>query len=470
MPQARDTSSPVTQEETGVEAMAEPTTENLRGAMLALVEQNAALKRELDLRNCALDAASSGFMIVDMQRPGRPIAYVNRALAQRAGYTVEELLDQPSTILTPKTPNLERVLQIRDAMRAGLELKIELETRRKDGSLYWSGVSLFPVHNLHGVVTHYVSVSADISARLEAERKRQELQNELNAEMHQRKRIEGELLLAQKLEAVGRLAAGVAHEINTPIQYVGDSVQFLKSAYFDCETVLKIYRSGLTNIINGTAADQVKMTVDAAEKAADIEFYMTEVPKALERTMEGVERVAQIVRAMKEFSHPDAVDHQPADLNRAIETTLLMAMNEYKYIAKIETHFSELPHVMCNLGELNQVFLNLIVNASHAIAAAGKDSAEGRIIVTTHQEGDAVMLAFEDNGCGIAPENLSKIYDPFFTTKEVGKGTGQGLAITRSIVVDKHSGSVDVRSCVGEGTCFTLRLPIKSAHATEIAA
>jgi two-component system, NtrC family, sensor kinase len=184
------------------------------------------------------------------------------------------------------------------------------------------------------------------------------------------------------------------------------------------------------------------------------------VPRAFERTFDGVERVSTIVKAMKEFAHPDAKEQSPADLNHAIETTLLVASNEYKYVAKVDTHFETLPPVVCNIGELNQVFLNLIVNAAHAIHDAGKDAETGEIHIGTSLEGGSAVIRVRDNGCGIPEDNISKLYDPFFTTKEVGRGTGQGLSIAHSIVVDKHSGNIDVSSRPGEGTEFVLRVPI----------
>jgi PAS domain S-box-containing protein len=432
-----------------------------------LRQQNRFLRRELQLRNCALDAASSGFLIVDMRQRGRPIVFANRALAQRTGYSVQELIGANSKILTPSTPNGSRALAVRDAMREGRELSTEMQTARKDGSLYWTGMSLAPVIDDYLQVTHYVCMSADISGRMEDDRKRQILQYKLDAETKERERVESELRLAQKLEAIGRLAAGIAHEINTPIQYVGDSVAFLQTARDDGQTVLKAYRAAIDALENGAAIEDVKGGLQEVEQKCDVEFYGIEVPKAFERMREGVERVAQIVRAMKEFSHPDAINHEPADINHALETTLVVARNEYKYVASIETQLEEIPSVVCNIGELNQVFLNLLVNAAHAIEESGKDVDKGRILVTTQLDGDHVRISVSDNGCGIPPKNLEKVYDPFFTTKEVGKGTGQGLAITRSIVVDKHGGSVEIDSTVGVGTTFILRLPIESIRSLE---
>jgi two-component system, NtrC family, sensor kinase len=212
----------------------------------------------------------------------------------------------------------------------------------------------------------------------------------------------------------------------------------------------------------------IQQSMVVAEQSADIEFVAAEMPKAFERTLDGVERVTKIVRAMKEFSHPDVEEEQnTADINHALESTLIVAKNEYKYSADVETKFAELPPVMCNIGELNQVFLNLLINAAHAIADGGKEAGSGKISVSTELKGEVVEIAFADNGCGIRKEILDKIFDPFFTTKEVGRGTGQGLAITRSIIVDKHKGSVQVDSKVGVGTKFILQLPIAGRSRAE---
>jgi two-component system NtrC family sensor kinase len=271
-----------------------------------------------------------------------------------------------------------------------------------------------------------------------------ELANEqLREQMRLRQAAETELGLAQKLESVGRLAAGIAHEINTPIQYISDSVHFLGSAFGDLLTILA----------SAVPAQDINT-------AFDLPFLREEVPGAIERIIEGTQRVATIVRAMKEFAHPDASEKMPADLNRAIETTLLISRNEYKYVARVQLQLGEIPECMCNIGELSQVFLNLIVNAAHALADAGRDTETGRITIRTELVQGGVEIKFEDNGCGIAADVIEKIYDPFFTTKEVGRGSGQGLAIARSIIVDKHAGHISVESAPGAGSCFTLRLPL----------
>ena len=285
-----------------------------------------------------------------------------------------------------------------------------------------------------------------------------ELQEKLYAEIRERERIAIELRLAQKLESVGRLAAGIAHEINTPIQYVGDSVHFLKSAVADLQQLSEVYRAAVEALFRGESFEVVRANLTKLDTLVDKEFIDVEIPQAFARTLEGVERVTSIVRAMKEFAHPDEQEQRPTDINHAIETTLLVARNEYKYHACVETELGELPAVVCNVNELNQVFLNLIVNAAHAIESEGRDASSGQIRIRTRADEESVEILIEDNGCGIPQENLDRIFDPFFTTKEIGKGTGQGLAIARSIIVEKHGGTITVDSQVGRGTQMTLRL------------
>jgi signal transduction histidine kinase len=265
---------------------------------------------------------------------------------------------------------------------------------------------------------------------------------------HQRL-LESELRQAQKLESVGRLAAGVAHEINTPIQFISDSVQFAREAVRDLTVVTQKLR---------TSGDAEAVTTAVAD--TDIDYIVEEVPRALDRALAGTERVAQIVKSMKLFAH-DRAEKTGADLNAAVESTLTIARAEYKNVADIALHLGELPQVRCYAGEINQVILNLVVNAAHAIAdrVAGTDE-RGTITVTTAVDGDRVEVAVADTGCGIPDTIRDRIFDPFFTTKQVGRGTGQGLAIAHSVVVDKHGGTLTFDSEVGRGTTFRIRIPI----------
>ena len=427
----------------------------------ALRAENASLRARLALQEQALDSMPTLFLVVSVEGPEAKIAYCNRAVAEHHGLRREELLGKNAKGLSrgighDSTNSSSDIAEL----RAGKVLHLDSEVTRPDGSKFWLGLSTGPLFDRTGAMTHCVTLGADITAKREEMRKKQELQDKLVAEMRERERMTVELQLAQKLESVGRLAAGVAHEINSPIQYIGDGVYFLRSAYEDISKMFDGWRRAVEELSDGDVQRRLQDRIAELMVKFDMEFLRVEIPKALERTLDGVDRVTNIVKAMKEFAHPDANAHSPADLNHALKTTLLVASNEYKYIAKIHTEFAELPEVKCNIGELNQVFLNLIINAAHAIQDAHKDSTTGQIKISTAVDGDTAVIRIEDNGCGISAENLAKVYDPFFTTKEVGRGSGQGLAITHSILVDKHGGDIKISSQVGVGTEFTLRLPI----------
>jgi signal transduction histidine kinase len=285
------------------------------------------------------------------------------------------------------------------------------------------------------------------------------------------RRLGRELTAAQKLESVGRLAAGVAHEINTPVQFVSDNVQFVRTSLPDIAAVVGAYRNLQLAVQSGGDVGAAAKLAAKAEEAADLDYVLENAPLAIESSIDGLGRIATIVRSMKEFAHPDQGEKKFADLNQAIRSTLVIAHNEYKYVAEIDTQFGDLPAVPCFLGEFNQVILNLLVNASHAISDVVKDSGGlGKIVVRTRLDGDAVEISIADSGSGIPVAARDKIFDPFFTTKEVGKGTGQGLAIARSVVVNKHGGTLRFETECGKGTTFFLRLPLDAADAKQAAA
>jgi signal transduction histidine kinase len=260
----------------------------------------------------------------------------------------------------------------------------------------------------------------------------------------ERRQLEVELRHAQKLEAIGRLAAGLAHEINTPVQFVGDNMNFLQDAFTD-----------LLAIATSAAGEPAGVT------AGDWAFLQAEVPLAIAQTQEGIHRVSTIVRALKSFAHPSGSAHAPADINKALQDTLIVAGSEYRMIADLHTELADLPPVVCHLSDLNQVFLNLLVNASHAIAdTVGARGGRGLITVRTRVEGEAVRIEIVDTGDGIPTDIRQRVFDPFFTTKEVGRGTGQGLAFARSIVNDRHDGSITFACPPEGGTVFTILLPL----------
>jgi PAS domain S-box-containing protein len=284
----------------------------------------------------------------------------------------------------------------------------------------------------------------------------------------ERNHLEIELRQAQKLEAVGGLAAGIAHEINTPIQFVGDNIRFLTDAFKDLGNILEKYARLRDFAAKDEYARDLVDDLVETEKKADIGYVLEEIPKALAQSLDGVMRVATLVQAMKVFAHPDGPEKTATNINEALLSTLTVARNELKYVANVETELGELPLLTCNASELNQVFLNLLVNAAHAIGDLKKDSGEkGVIRVRTALENNSVVVSISDTGAGIPEKIRGKIFDPFFTTKESGKGTGQGLAIARSVVVDRHGGTLTFSSEVGKGTTFHVRLPMREEEEQE---
>lgn len=273
------------------------------------------------------------------------------------------------------------------------------------------------------------------------------------------------LLQAQKMESIGQLAAGVAHEINTPTQYVRDNVAFVAKASEAIDLVL----ARACDVVEaaraqGTAGGPIAV-FDEVVASSKLDFLRKEFPEALAQSLEGLDRVARIVAAMKDFSHPSAGQKEPVDLRNLINTTITVAQSEWRYIAALSTEFDEdVPAVSCLRDEIGQVILNLVVNAAHAVADSLQPGRKerGRIVVSLRSAGHGhVEIRVEDDGLGIPVHVRERVFDPFFTTKEVGRGTGQGLAIAYATVVEKHKGRIFFETEPGVGTTFVVRLPVE---------
>ena len=277
-------------------------------------------------------------------------------------------------------------------------------------------------------------------------------------------KLQQQLTQSQKLESIGQLASGIAHEINTPIQYIGDNINFLQESFQDIIKLLGEYEQVRGQAVNGTVDSELLCKIQDTRKEVDIGYLAEEVPRAFKDSLKGVSVVARIVQAMKEFAHHGKQEKTAADINQTIESTITVTRGRWKYVAEMETDFDpELPLVICRVDEFNQVILNLIVNAIDAIKEKlGEESeAKGAIIISTRRDGDWVEIRVADTGSGIPEEIHARILDPFFTTKEVGKGSGQGLAISYAVVVDKHGGTLTFETEMGKGTTFIVRLPIE---------
>lgn len=291
----------------------------------------------------------------------------------------------------------------------------------------------------------------------------------IGSDVTEREILGQQLRQAQKLEAIGQLAAGIAHEINTPIQYVGDNTRFLQESWRSFHALFAITREMQQEATPGPISPQTLQRFDALAQGADFEYLQTEIPHAIEQSLEGIQRVTKIVRAMKEFSHPGSEEKKSIDINQAIETTITVARSEWKYVSDVETHFDpDLPLVLCHAGEFNQVILNLLINAAQAIAHVVGDGSQGKgkIVVSTARDQDSAEISISDTGAGIPEAVRSRVFEPFFTTKPVGKGTGQGLSLAHTAIVRRHGGKIWFDSELGKGTTFHIRIPFaKSGEA-----
>ncbi len=271
------------------------------------------------------------------------------------------------------------------------------------------------------------------------------------------KRIHG-----MKLESIGQLSAGIAHEINTPMQFVASNLDFLRESFDDIMALVQQYQQIRKILEADELLKDLCTTMTDKEEEIDLEYISDEVPAAFEQTREGVNRVVKLVQGLKGFAHSDSNDEKhSADLNEIIKNALLVCRNEYKYVARLETDFEDIPQVDLHAGDIGQVIVNLIINAAHALEGADQTGQQQGIIrVSTRTDVESVIFSVQDNGKGITEDVRNKVFDPFFTTKEVGKGSGQGLAISRSIIEEKHGGTIDFTTEPGKGTTFTVHLPL----------
>lgn len=374
------------------------------------------------------------------------VTYTSPSVERWLGYPADELVGH-------KIAGVAAISHVDDAVALGSALDrcepgtpVSLTHRLKatDGSWRWLESTMVCLRE-DPLVGGVLITSRDVTERVALEQERE--------------RLDLDRRVSQRLEAVGQLAAGIAHEINTPLQFVGDSVTFLERAVDELVRLTGLYRTTLYTS-SPIPVEERREAMRDAEQTADLEYLCERIPAAFARTADGIARVQSIVLAMKRFSHTSSTDRAPADINEAIKTTLAVCRNEYKYVAEVVLDLGELPLVTCNIGELNQVFLNLIINAAQAIEEKVADSGErGEIKISTRLAGSAVVFAITDDGSGIPAELQDRIYEPFFTTKEVGKGTGQGLALARNTIA-RHSGSLDCSSSAGAGATLTIRLPL----------
>jgi PAS domain S-box-containing protein len=406
-----------------------------------IVKAEQALRNMEDRLAVAASTANLGLWEVDLQSGE---GWHNDRCWTMLGYEPHEIntgIQQWLSMLHPDDlpPTMALMQQQRETQG---DFRAEYRMRAKDGSWRW-------IHCFGRTVAHR---DPDVPKRMAG----------VHLDVTERKEAEMRLHMAERLESVGKLAAGVAHEINTPVQFVSDSIYFVRDGLYEL--------LALTDRLRTIASRDQCNVNSVVALSTHLPYLVENLPKALERSLDGLKRVSEIVSSMRELAHPDRPEMSNIDVNHVIQNALVVARSEYKYVAEIETDLTPLPPVRGHAGELNQVILNLVVNASHAISdAIGSSEQKGVIRVSTHVEGGDVVISVSDSGAGI-PENIRhRIFEPFFTTKEVGRGTGQGLAISHNIVVKRHGGGIDFDSTVGKGTVFRIRLPREQSAAERAA-
>lgn len=397
-------------------------------------------------------AAAMGDWIWEMNTRGE-FTYCSEKTVDLLGFKPEEMAGKMFTeFLAPF--DIERVYEIFQDASEKKESIFSLRTTmlKKDGSKTVQLSAAIPIINSKGELNGFRGVNKDISAQIKTENEN----TKLMAQLYQ----------AHKLESIGTLSAGIAHEINTPTQFIGDNTRFVAGSFNDLLKLIERYSQLLKKYTDTQKASELEKEVNSVNEKYDLQYLKTEVPDALKQTIEGIEQVSGIVSAMKDFSHIGSEKKKPTDLNKAINSTIIVCRNEWKYVADVQTNLApNLPLVNCYSADINQVIMNLIVNATHAIADAIKDHPEqkGKIVITTKATDQNAIISISDTGTGIPEEIQQKIFDPFFTTKQIGKGTGQGLSIAYSTIVEKHKGNLYFETKQNVGTTFFVELPLEKA-------
>ena len=417
---------------------------------LMVAKRTAELRSADDQYRIITETASDGIMTMDLEGN---IRFANTAAGLIFGYPAGDLAGQRFSSLVPQFKSDVPVMRPRSGPA------VEIIGNHRNGRAMTLEIS-FAGSLDGGGNTILTAVLRDVT---------------------ERKGLEGNRALAQKLESIGRLAAGVAHEINTPIQYTADNLDFIQRSCDSVEQMLGVHRRLVEACEAAAPTAGLISELRRITQREKVDYLWGQTPNAIREASEGVRRVASIVRAMHEFAHPGAAKMTPTDLNRLIESTVIVSRNRWKDAAELHVELDPaLPPVACVAGELSQVFLNLIVNAADAVidTVNGRRGQKGTIRITSRREGEFIEVRVSDSGIGIPQAVQPKVFDPFFTTKDIGCGSGQGLAIAHAIVVQKHHGNIDFETALGAGTTFIVRLPIEQtngnridlAHSSELAA
>lgn len=386
----------------------------------------------------AVEQSPSSIVITDKDGA---IEYVNPKFTQLTGYTSEEVIGKNPRILKSGQQTPEFYKQLWDTIASGKEWRGEFQNKKKTGELYWESASISSINNSAGVLTHFIAIKEDIT---------------------QKKQMEQILLQSEKMASIGTLAAGIAHEINNPIAYIDSNLKAIRKNL----TVMMEFCHTIKNAIEAHSkicsnGDTYLSDIFVRQKEKlNIEYFLTDTGDAVNESLEGTEKVKRIVTDLRDFSRSEKPEMKLANINDGLDKTINIVWNELKYKAEVIKEYGTIPEIECDIHKLEQVFMNILVNAAHAIEK------NGVIKIKTLYRDDFIIIQISDTGKGIPPENLKRIFDAFFTTKETGKGTGLGLSIAYKIIQD-HKGTINVESEIGKGTTFTIKLPVNKSISSK---